>query len=171
MANKIWKVTNHGKSKYFKTESALISQINNYWKKAKITVLEEVEVFESATEFKDYILKKREREEGLKIVLDDDLEVQKMVEFRNRIFDLPDTYFKKIVKRILLDHGNNKESLLKILRETGAREWILLKTYSDVEWYKTLLSIHNFRFPENIKPENQINLENFKLAKAEVKKK
>lgn len=170
MANRIWKVTNHGKTKYFKTEGALISQINSYWKKARITILEEVEEFDSAIEFKDYILKKRERDEGLKIVLDDDDIVQKMVEFRNRIFDLPDSYLKKIVKRILLDYGNNKETLLKILRETGAREWILLRTYNDVEWYKTLLAIHNFRFPENINPEHQVNLENFKVAKAEIKK-
>ena len=170
MGNKIWKVTNYGKTKYFKTEGALISQINSYWKKAKITVLEEVEEFDNAVEFKDYILKKREREEGLKIVLDDNVEVQRMLDFRNRILDLPDTYFKKIVKRILIDYGNNKETLSKILREPGAREWILLKTYNDIEWYKTLLSLHNFRFPDNINPEHQINLENFKAAKAEIKK-
>jgi hypothetical protein len=175
MKQKIWILTSKsGSSKIFKTESSFLQAINGYHKNHKVTIFQEIESYDNAFEFSESFIKNREREEGLKILLDNNSTIQLIYKFKEELSDSHPT-INMIIKRKFKIFGNTIEAFKKIVSESEIRKFLLYRSRKDIEWYKLLLQIHNFKFDieseKNIKEEDKlIRRENFNKAKEEIKK-
>jgi hypothetical protein len=161
-----------GTMKYFRNENALITYIGSY-SKAKIVIYELKEEYDDAIKYKNAIFSGRERQEQLKVILEDDKVVPTIQKIIERVSEIKWTYKEFFIQKFK-NYGKNIETFKNIVGERHMRI-TLLSIITDVEWYELLLTIHNFRFnildfkKLDAKTKQKIE-ENFKTAKENVAK-
>lgn len=182
--NKIWIVVNNAsyrkKQKIYTTESSLLKAINPRLNQ---------EIFEydlvSSITSKDYI-KGRNRDTQLKSVLGElgvkEESAIKLIAYYTEV--APDgreyrnwrtnkiTTHKSIMITEMEKFQTDKKQFASLLVKNKR---YFMTICSDVEWYRLLLSCHNFRnhYYNNIKTESEVaaeHIENFKKAKKTIKK-
>lgn len=148
--------------------------LDNCKDKSNVAIYEMVEYHHDAKEYKNQLLKQRERDEQLSIVLDETSDSAKISRFRNKLIELrpEDYYTKKIIKSL------NKDGLnLRAFRIIAGnyKEFLLHKVSNDVEWFEILLDIYSFRMEkvhggyQKIETD-QTTIDNFNKAKENLKK-
>ena len=176
MSKKIWELRYKSgkKFKYFNSESAILDFLSNmghYAKNYQVSILEEIDLCDNAFSWRDSIIKNREREESIKIVLEGDKDIPVILEIRRRLKEY-DSRISRIIEQKFNSFGNNKEGFKKIITNSFFKDFILYSIYNDVEWYKLLLQLHNFRFtvPKKIKENEVEKWKNMKLNFDSAKK-
>jgi hypothetical protein len=180
--SKIWMVHYGGYSgrKYYKTEAAFMEAINKHHTKATVTIFEEVEQH-NALEYKNNLITQREREEQLQIILEDNQEVAVLHQIKEIIntLDTEKNYTIRDILRKFSSRGMNAKTFKNMLTDRDVRKFMLYTGPSTKEWYKLLLQIHNFKMDEKYydyrsgakyKEVEKERLDNFKLAKEELKR-
>jgi hypothetical protein len=180
--SKIWMVHYGGYSgrKYYKTEAAFMEAINKHHTKAIVTIFEEVEQH-NALEYKNNLITQREREEQLQIILEDNQEVAVLHQIKEIIntLDTEKNYTIRGILRKFSSRGMNAKTFKNMLTDRDVRKFMLYTGPSTKEWYKLLLQIHNFKMDEKYydyrsgakyKEVEKERLDNFKLAKEELKR-
>ena len=180
--SKIWMVNYGGYSgrKYYKTEAAFMEAINKHHTKATVTIFEEVEQH-NALEYKNNLITQREREEQLQIILEDNQEVAVLHQIKEIIntLDTEKNYTIRGILRKFSSRGMNAKTFKNMLTDRDVRKFMLYTGPSTKEWYKLLLQIHNFKMDEKYydyrsgakyKEVEKERLDNFKLAKEELKR-
>jgi|LakMenEpi03Aug12_release.lakeMendotaPanAssembly.Ray.scaffolds.fasta_scaffold58407_7 hypothetical protein len=180
--SKIWMVHYGGYSgrKYYKTEAAFMEAINKHHTKATVTIFEEVEQH-NALEYKNNLITQREREEQLQIILEDNQEVAVLHQIKEIIntLDTEKNYTIRGILRKFSSRGMNAKTFKNMLTDRDVRKFMLYTGPSTKEWYKLLLQIHNFKMDEKYydyrsgakyKEVEKERLDNFKLAKEELKR-
>jgi hypothetical protein len=179
--SKIWMVQFGGYSsrKYYKTEAAFMEAINKHHTKATVTIFEEVELH-NAIEYKNNLISQREREDQLQILLEDNQEVVVLHQIKEIInsLDKEENYTIHVILRKFSSRGMNAKTFKNMLTDRDVRKFMLYTGPSTKEWYKLLLQIHNFKMDEKyqvgydykFKDVEKERLDNFKLAKEELKK-
>jgi hypothetical protein len=183
--DKIWIIK--GRSKYvkkftvYKNESDLLKDIHSDF---DLQILEYE--LKSSSEVSDYLLSK-ERDKQLRQVLGElskeESAIQKFIkmyeelapegkEFEKRIFQagsikrIQSSKKIEILKR-LKKFSNHKKQIVKII--TDNKKYFLSEVSNNVDWYLTILSLHNFRSHVYDAPQKDTATEkikqNFKLAK------
>jgi hypothetical protein len=173
---KIWRFSRIGSKKfrYFNSESQVLEMVSNmkdYAKNYEISVFELIETCNNAKEWKDSVVKNREREEGMKVILDGDKNIPIILEIKRRISEHNSRLSREVVQKFD-SLGNSRESFKKIISDSYTKDFILYYSFHDIEWYKLLLQIHNFRFsmPKKIKESDVIKWEKMKLNFDSAKK-
>ena len=183
--SKIWMVNYRGYSgrKYYKTEAAFMEAINKHHTKAIVTIFEEVEQH-NALEYKNNLITQREREDQLQIILEDNQEVAVLHQIKEIIntLDTGKNYTIRGILRKFSSRGMNSKTFKNMLTDRDVRKFMLYTGPSTKEWYKLLLQIHNFKMDEKYqigydyrsgakyKEVEKERLDNFKLAKEELKR-
>jgi len=183
--DKIWIIK--GRSKYvkkftvYKNESDLLKDIHSDF---DLQILEYE--LKSSSEVSDYLLSK-ERDKQLRQVLGElskeESAIQKFIkmyeelapegkEFEKRIFQAGSIKRIQSSKKIemlkrLKKFSNHKKQIVKII--TDNKKYFLSEVSNNVDWYLTILSLHNFRSHVYDAPQKDTATEkikqNFKLAK------
>lgn len=183
--SKIWMVHYGGYSgrKYYKTEAAFLEAINKHHTKATVTIFEEVEQH-NAIEYKNNLITQREREDQLQILLEDNQEVAVLHQIKDIInsLDKEKNYIIRGILRKFSSHGMTAKTFKNMVTGHDVRKFMLYTGPSTKEWYKLLLQIHNFKMEEKYqigydyrsgakyKEVEKDRLDNFKLAKEELKR-
>lgn len=182
--SKIWMVHYGGYSgrKYYKTEAAFMDAINKHHTKATVTIFEEVEQH-NALEYKNNLITQREREDQLQIILEDNKEISILHQIKEIIASLETekSYTIRGILRRFSSRGMNVQTFKNMLTDRDVRKFMLYTGPSTKEWYKLLLQVHNFKMDEKYqigydyrsgakyKDVEKERLDNFKLAKEELK--
>lgn len=183
--SKIWVVNYGGYSgrKYYKTETAFLEAINKYHEKAIVTIYEEVEQHK-AIEYKNNILTQRDRDNQLKVILEDDKELSALISFKKQLEDseINNRQVRYILKK-LNSKGLSKKSFKEIISDQDIRKFVLYQGPNTKQWYKDILTIHNFQIQNeytdgydwrnkkyNLKKIEQSRLDNIEAAKKEIKR-
>ena len=184
--SKIWMVQFGGYSgrKYYKTEAAFMEAINKHHTRATVTIFEEVEQH-NALDYKTNLITQREREEQLQIILEDNQEVSILQQIKEIIstLDTEKNYTIRDILRKFSSRGMNAKTFKNMLTNSDVRKFMLYTGPSTKEWYKLILKIHNFnrmevkyksgfdyRIGHKYKEVEKERLDNFKLAKEELKR-
>ena len=169
--------------KYYKTEAAFLEAINKHHTKATVTIFEEVEQH-NALEYKNNLITQREREDQLQILLEDNQEVAVLHQIKDIInsLDKEKNYIIRGILRKFSSHGMTAKTFKSMVTDHDVRKFMLYTGPSTKEWYKLLLQIHNFKMEEKYqigydyrsgakyKEVEKDRLDNFKLAKEELKR-
>jgi len=169
--------------KYYKTEAAFLEAINKHHTKATVTIFEEVEQH-NAIEYKNNLITQREREDQLQILLEDNQEVAVLHQIKDIInsLDKEKNYIIRGILRKFSSHGMTAKTFKNMVTDHDVRKFMLYTGPSTKEWYKLLLQIHNFKMEEKYqigydyrsgakyKEVEKDRLDNFKLAKEELKR-
>ena len=169
--------------KYYKTEAAFLEAINKHHTKATVTIFEEVEQH-NAIEYKNNLITQREREDQLQILLEDNQEVAVLHQIKDIInsLDKEKNYTIRGILRRFSSRGMTAKTFKSMLTDPDVRKFMLYTGPSTKEWYKLLLQIHNFKMEEKYqigydyrsgakyKEVEKDRLDNFKLAKEELKR-
>ena len=171
--------------KYYKTEAAFLEAINKHHTKATVTIFEEVEQH-NAIEYKNNLITQREREDQLQILLEDNQEVAVLHQIKDIInsLDKEKNYIIRGILRKFSSHGMTAKTFKSMVTDHDVRKFMLYTGPSTKEWYKLLLQIHNFKMEEKYqinkgydyrsgakyKEVEKDRLDNFKLAKEELKR-
>lgn len=182
--SKIWVVNYGGYSgrKYYKTETAFLEAINKYHEKAIVTIYEEVEQHK-AIEYKNNILTQRDRDNQLKVIIEDDKELSALISFKKQLEDseINNRQVRYILKK-LNSKGLSKKSFKEIISDQDIRKFVLYQGPNTKQWYKDILSLHNFQIQKSYtdgydwkskkyiqKSIDQLRLDNIEAAKKEIK--
>ena len=169
--------------KYYKTEAAFLEAINKHHTKATVTIFEEVEQH-NAIEYKNNLITQREREDQLQILLEDNQEVAVLHQIKDIInsLDKEKNYIIRGILRKFSSHGMTAKTFKNMVTDHDVRKFMLYTGPSTKEWYKLLFQIHNFKMEEKYqigydyrsgakyKEVEKDRLDNFKLAKEELKR-
>ena len=169
--------------KYYKTEAAFLEAINKHHTKATVTIFEEVEQH-NAIEYKNNLITQREREDQLQILLEDNQEVAVLHQIKDIInsLDKEKNYTIRGILRRFSSRGMTAKTFKSMVTDHDVRKFMLYTGPSTKEWYKLLLQIHNFKMEEKYqigydyrsgakyKEVEKDRLDNFKLAKEELKR-
>ena len=188
--SKIWFVDSKYHKRTFRSEKTFLDFIatvrkNKYKVNYKIEIYELSEKHDSSDVYLDSFLTQKERDEQLSVLLDNNIEIQtiqtinSMVEEHSKSLTKPHRVFQKYLHNISLV-DSTYDSFKNVISDFDIRRALLYDGPSSVEWYKTILSVHNFKFEVEIKVEkfgknkvaiSQERIENFKQAKKELKTK
>ena len=169
--------------KYYKTEAAFMEAIGKHHTKATVTIFEEVEQH-NAIEYKNNLITQREREDQLQILLEDNQEVAVLHQIKDIInsLDKEKNYTIRGILRKFSSRGMTAKTFKSMVTDHDVRKFMLYTGPSTKEWYKLLLQIHNFKMEEKYqigydyrsgakyKEVEKDRLDNFKLAKEELKR-
>ena len=169
--------------KYYKTEAAFLEAINKHHTKATVTIFEEAEQH-NALEYKNNLITQREREDQLQILLEDNQEVAVLHQIKDIInsLDKEKNYTIRGILRKFSSRGMTAKTFKSMVTDHDVRKFMLYTGPSTKEWYKLLLQIHNFKMDEKYqigyeyrsgakyKEVEKERLDNFKLAKEELKR-
>ena len=184
---KIWVVDSKYHKRTFRSEKTFMDFIavakRNKWKvNYSIEIYEMVESHDNSEVYLDSFITRKERDEQLSVLLDNNIEIQTIQTINSMVLDhcksltKPHRYFQKYLHNISLV-DSNYESFKNVISDFDIRRAFLYDGPSSVEWYKTILSVHNFKFEVEIKVGknkvtiSQERIENFKQAKKERKTK
>ena len=184
---KIWVVDSKYHKKTFRSEKAFLDFIafakKNKWKvNYNIEIYEITESHDNSEVYFDSFITRKERDEQLSVLLDNNIEIQtiqtinSMVEEHCKSLKKPHRYFQKYLHDISLV-DSNYASFKNVISCFDIRRAFLYDGPSSVEWYKTILLVHNFKFEVEIKVGrnkvaiSQERIENFQTAKKELKTK
>jgi len=175
---KIWLVKGkYGSGKWFKTEKSFLSSIRE-------DDTREVFVYHLidsgiAGEVKQSVIKERDRDDQLKNILGEADKYEKAIsKFRADFSEIaPPSRDKDRVERVLRTIGLNKKDFSSMA--SSFKEYLLFEVSDSAEWYQSLLRCHNFvalpptRYKRGIGTieSEQARIDNFKEAKASLKKK
>lgn len=183
--SKIWMVQFRGYNgrKYYKTEASFMEAISQHHDKAIVTIFEEVEQH-NALEYKNNLITQRDRENQLKVLLEDDSETGVLMSIKQQLEDskINSREIRYIIKK-LNSKGLTKKSFKEIINDQDVRKFILYKGPNTKQWYKDILTIHNFQIQNeytdgydwrnkkyNLKKIEQSRLDNIEAAKKEIKR-
>lgn len=184
---KIWMVVSKYHNRTFRTERTFLDFIAHA-KKSKYKNFYKIQIYELAEEHSDsdvYIdsfLTQKERDEQLSVLLENNLEVQtlqKVNEIINQYcesVEKPNRNLKKYQHNISLV-DSKFVSFKKIVSDYDIRRAFLYDGPTSVEWYKIILSIHNFKFETEVKigrnkvVVSQERIDNYREAKKQLKTK
>ena len=169
--------------KYYKTEAAFLEAICIKDTKATVTIFEEVEQH-NAIEYKNNLITQREREDQLQILLEDNQEVAVLHQIKDIIssLDKEKNYTIRGILRKFSSRGMTAKTFKSMVTDHDVRKFMLYTGPSTKEWYKLLLQIHSFKMEEKYqigydyrsgakyKEVEKDRLDNFKLAKEELKR-
>lgn len=184
---KIWIVDSKYHKRTFRTEKTFMDFIatakRNKWKvNYSVEIYQLVESHDNSEVYLDSFLTSKERDEQLSVLLDNNIEIQtiltinSMIEEHLKSLPKPNRVFQKYLHAISLV-DSTYASFKNVISDFDIRRAFLYDGPSSVEWYKTILSIHNFKFEVEIKVGknkvaiSQDRIENFKQAKKELKTK
>jgi len=182
--SKIWMVQFRGYNgrKYYKTEASFMEAINQHHDRAIVTIFEEIEQH-NALEYKNNLITQRDRENQLKVLLEDDSETGVLMSIKQQLEDskINSREIRYIIKK-LNSKGLTKKSFKEIINDQDVRKFILYKGPNTKQWYKDILTIHNFQIQNeytdgydwrnkkyNLKKIEQPRLDNIEAAKKEIK--
>jgi hypothetical protein len=183
--SKIWMVQFRGYNgrKYYKTEASFMEAISQHHDRAIVTIFEEVEQH-NALEYKNNLITQRDRENQLKVLLEDDSETGVLMSIKQQLEDskINSREIRYIIKK-LNSKGLTKKSFKEIINDQDVRKFILYKGPNTKQWYKDILTIHNFQIQNeytdgydwrnkkyNLKKIEQPRLDNIEAAKKEIKR-
>lgn len=183
--SKIWMVQFRGYKgrKYYKTEASFMEAISQHHDRAIVTIFEEVEQH-NALEYKNNLITQRDRENQLKVLLEDDSETGVLMSIKQQLEDskINSREIRYIIKK-LNSKGLTKKSFKEIINDQDVRKFILYKGPNTKQWYKDILTIHNFQIQNeytdgydwrnkkyNLKKIEQSRLDNIEAAKKEIKR-
>ena len=185
--SKIWFVDSKYHKRTFRSEKTFLDFIatvrnSKYKVNYKIEIYELVEKHDSSDVYLDSFLIQKERDEQLSVLLENNVEIQtlqKVNELINQHCDSHERVNRNLRKYLhnisLMD--SNFASFKKVVTDYDIRRAFLYDGPSSVEWYKTILSVHNFKFEVEIKVGknkvtiSQERIQNFQTAKKELKAK
>jgi hypothetical protein len=182
--SKIWMVQFRGYNgrKYYKTEASFMEAINQHHDRAIVTIFEEVEQH-NALEYKNNLITQRDRENQLKVLLEDDSETGILMSIKQQLEDskVNSREIRYIIKK-LNSKGLSKKTFKEIINDQGIRKFILYKGPDTKQWYKDILTLHKFQIQNeytdgydwrnkkyNLKKIEQSRLDNIEAAKKEIK--
>lgn len=183
--NKIWIVDSKYHKRTFRTEKSFLEFIatarkNRYKVNYKVQIYQLVEQHDSSETYLDSFLTQKERDEQLSVILENNLEVQTLQKVNELINEYssstekPNRNLKKYQHNISL-MDSNFASFKKVVSDFDIRRAFLYDGPSTVEWYKTILFIHNFKFETEIRQgKNRVSvskerIDNFQEAKKQLK--
>lgn len=183
--SKIWMVQFRGYNgrKYYKTEASFMEAISQHHDRAIVTIFEEVEQH-NALEYKNNLITQRDRENQLKVLLEDDSETGVLMSIKQQLEDskINSREIRYIIKK-LNSKGLTKKSFKEIINDQDVRKFILYKGPNTKQWYKDILTIHNFQIQNeytdgydwrnkkyNLKKIEKPRLDNIEAAKKEIKR-
>lgn len=171
--NKVYFLKRRWDSKFYRSEKALLKEINE-------NVSGEIYVFElasksDASEFYNNLIKKRQRNEQLSIVLGDSPDIEAVSNFKNMLENLGVNKSRDydIIMRSLKKLGCNKATFKSFVNNWRLKSYILSVSNS-VEWFECVLKCHNFQAlgsPRELERLSEETKENFKKAKLLIKNK
>ena len=183
--SKIWVVDSRYHKRTFRTEKSFLdftARKNRYKVNYKIEIYELIEKHDSSEVYLDSFLTQKERDEQLSVLLENNVEVQTLQKVNELINQYCDSHekvnrnLKKYQQSISLMDAKF-ESFKKVVSDYDIRRAFLYDGPNSVEWYKTILSIHNFKFEPEIKigrnkvAVSQERIDNYRQAKIELKSK
>ena len=185
--SKIWVVDSKYHKRTFRTEKTFLDFIatarkNRYKVNYKVQIYQLVEQHDSSEVYLDSFLTQKERDEQLSVLLENNIEVQTLQKVNELINDYcssiekPNRNLKKYQHNISL-MDSNFASFKKVVSDYDIRRAFLYDGPSSVEWYKTILFIHNFKFETEIRQgKNRVSvskerIDNFQEAKKQLKSK
>lgn len=184
---KLWVIQSRWDTRIIKKEKEFLKflQMTNkssYNYTIKIFTLSE-EYKDSKVYFDSFITQK-EREEQLKTLLEDDCVVASIQKINNLLTEFlsenatgqrKDYSLQKYLKEIKIVTLNQKSFKSIIASDPSIRRSFLYFGPDSVDWYKTILSIHNFKFENEFKvgrskvKVDQHRIDNFNEAKKQLK--
>ena len=184
---KIWVVDSKYHKRTFRSEKQFMDFIaiakRNKWRvNYSIEIYQLVESHDNSEVYLDSFLTSKERDEQLSVLLDNNIEIQTIQKINSMVEEhcnsLTKTHrvFQKYLHAISLV-DSNYASFKNVISDFDIRRAFLYDGPSSVEWYKTILAVHNFKFEVEIKVGknkvtiSQERIENFKQAKKELKTK
>lgn len=159
-----------GGGKFFRNQKALMKAINENTS-TEVYVFELTETLTASDFFKGTI-KKRDRDIQLKTILGEtDKYEEAILNFKKMLEEIaPSERSRNIILEKLRVLGPSKDTFSEIVNNYRLKNYILLHVSNSVEWYQTVLRCHNFKSLPN-KMVSDETLNNFKLAKENIKKK
>ena len=183
---KIWLIQSKYDTKVIKKEKEFLKFLqmtnkNSFSFKIKIFTLSEE--YDDSKSYFDSFITQKERDEQLKTLLDDDTVIGTIQKINNLISEhleiikkgSENSSFKKYLQDIKLLELNPKSFKEVIASDSSIRRSFLYHGPSSLDWYKTILSIHNFVFQEeykigrNLVKVSQERIDNFREAKKQLK--
>lgn len=185
--SKIWFVDSKYHKRTFRSEKTFLDFIatvrkNKYKVNYKIEIYELAEKHDSSDVYLDSFLTQKERDEQLSVLLENNIEIQTLQKVNELInqycesVEKPNRNLKKYQHLISLMDAKF-ESFKKVVSDYDIRRAFLYDGPSSIEWYKTILSIHNFKFEVEVKlgrnkiAVSQERIENYREAKKQLKSK
>jgi hypothetical protein len=186
---KIWMVTYHHETKFYKSESTFLDAISGVRKGSvtSVKIFEEVESHDSAYEYKKSLITQRERDDQLNMILNDDKELQILYQIKKIIQDHSNIESQRTIVKPPANRRNVGNEILErfdsrgmnIKNFKGMFSNITLKNYiiytgpSTKEWYKLILQIQKFKmditkFNNSVLEVEKERIENYNLAKKEI---
>ena len=168
--NKVWMVTyRYGGARYFKSEQAFLENVRAK-RDGKVSVFERIEFHESVDDYKDSVIRQRERDEQLTMVLGNDEVLQNLSILKNILVgkSTKENYTNRNILNKFKTGGLKKENFDGIISKPQYKKYLLYYVSKEQSYYELLLRIHNFmKLDENISKEA---CDNFKKAKEVIKK-
>jgi hypothetical protein len=185
---KIWLIQSRFDTRVIKKEKEFLKFLQIHSKSSfnfKIKIFTLSEEYDDSKAYFDSFITQKERDEQLKTLLDDDSVVGIIQKINNMVSEhmglnndkkVSENYsFKKYLQDIKLLELNQKSFKEVIASDSSIRRAFLYHGPSTIEWYKTILSIHNFVFEEeykigrNMVKVTQERIDNFREAKKQLK--
>lgn len=185
--DKIWMVSSKYHKRTFRTEKTFLDFIsharkNKYKVNYKIQIYELVEEHSDSDVYIDSFLTQKERDEQLSVLLENNVEVQTLQKVNELIneycesVEKPNKNLRKYQHSISL-MDSTFDSFKKVVSDYDIRRAFLYHGPNSVEWFKTILSMHNFKFETEVKigrnkvAVSQERIENYREAKKQLKSK
>jgi hypothetical protein len=186
---KIWMVTYHHETKFYKSESTFLDAISGVRKGSvtSVKIFEEVESHDSAYEYKKSLITQRERDDQLNMILNDDKELQILYQIKKIIQDhsniesqrtrvKPPANRRNVGNEILErfdSRGMNIKNFKGMFSNITLKNYIIYTGPSTKEWYKLILQIQKFKmditkFNNSVLEVEKERIENYNLAKKEI---
>jgi hypothetical protein len=184
---KIWIIQSKYDTRVIKKEKEFLKFLQLHSKSSfnfKIKIFTLSEEYDDSKSYFDSFITQKERDEQLKTLLDDDSIIGTIQKINNMITEhlqlsndkRTENYsFNKYLQNIKLLELNQKSFKEVIASDSSIRRAFLYHGPSSTDWYKTILSIHNFLFEEeykigrNIVKVTQERIDNFREAKKQLK--
>ncbi len=161
-------------SKVYKSYAVLMNNVDDN-REGKIDVYELSESFDDSAQFKRSQKEQRERNESLDMILNEDSDPAKVRKIQQLMIDFEGDdvswSFDKIMARFRIG-GLNKENFKRILNKHNHRHYILYEGPDTVEWYETVLSLHNVKElnDKRVEPHRIVNFKQAKINNLKRKK-
>jgi anion-transporting ArsA/GET3 family ATPase len=183
---KIWLIQSRYDTRVIKKEKEFLKFLQMHSKSGanfKIKIFTLSEEYDDSKSYFDSFITQKERDEQLKTLLEDDsviATIQKINVLISEHMELnkkshENSSFKKYLQDIKLLELNQKSFKEVIVSDSCIRRAFLYHGPPTIEWYKTILSIHNFLFEEeykvgrNMVKVTQERIDNFREAKKQLK--
>jgi hypothetical protein len=183
---KIWLIQSRYDIRVIKKEKEFLKFLQMHSKSGanfKIKIFTLSEEYDDSKSYFDSFITQKERDEQLKTLLEDDSVIATIQKINNLISSHMElnkkshenSSFKKYLQDIKLLELNQKSFKEVIASDSCIRRAFLYHGPSTIEWYKTILSIHNFLFEEEYKvgrsmvKVTQERIDNFREAKKQLK--